>query len=420
MSPEKRAIQTQNDYVAHMRDLQDSLRPYADTPEKQAQLVAELERYKQGYLAHVNAYLDAKSRVVSPMITGPANFPTSTNAKRIATEEKRLNEFMDWSAKAQQAIREKLHPAAMRAIAAEHPQALELLQAKIDQAEQVQERMVAGNKIIRQKISDDEKIKQLTALGLTETRGREALKPDYMGRIGFPDYELKNNSANIKRMKERIATISKERATPTNETAFEGGRILDNAEANRIQIFFDEKPESGVREKLKAEGFKWAPSEGAWQRQRTDSARSATERIMGVKLGAQPSPAAVLPEPAPVPIQSLDYDEAVKTAAESAEGMAPAAPLAAAQAPATLTPQELDYYADIEMRRLSGMLSADTAEGVALSKLSKEQRMQVAQRRQELWRGGTQPTAAAQAPEPPHPPLLLPQHGAPKMTFSPG
>ena len=59
---------------------------------------------------------------------------------------------MDWSAKNAHAIREKLHPAAMRAIAAEHPQALELLQAKIDQAEQVQEHMVAGN---RQKISNN-------------------------------------------------------------------------------------------------------------------------------------------------------------------------------------------------------------------------------------------------------------------------
>ena len=39
-----------------------------------------------------------------------------------------------------------------------------------------------------------------------------------------------------------------------------------NQEENRIQILFDGKPDAGIRSELKHAGFRWAPSQGAWQR----------------------------------------------------------------------------------------------------------------------------------------------------------
>lgn len=36
---------------------------------------------------------------------------------------------------------------------------------------------------------------------------------------------------------------------------------------NRLRLYFDEKPSEEQRSKLKCNGFKWAPSVGAWQRQ---------------------------------------------------------------------------------------------------------------------------------------------------------
>ena len=39
-----------------------------------------------------------------------------------------------------------------------------------------------------------------------------------------------------------------------------------NAEENRIQVLFDEKPDEEMRGALKSNGFKWAPSKNAWQR----------------------------------------------------------------------------------------------------------------------------------------------------------
>ena len=40
----------------------------------------------------------------------------------------------------------------------------------------------------------------------------------------------------------------------------------DNVE-NRVRLSFDGKPSAETRSLLKSNGFKWAPSQGAWQRQ---------------------------------------------------------------------------------------------------------------------------------------------------------
>ena len=50
-------------------------------------------------------------------------------------------------------------------------------------------------------------------------------------------------------------------------------------EDNRIQIFFDEKPEGDIRQELKSNGFKWAPSKNAWQRQLNENGIRALRYI---------------------------------------------------------------------------------------------------------------------------------------------
>ena len=52
-----------------------------------------------------------------------------------------------------------------------------------------------------------------------------------------------------------------------------------NTQDNRLQIFFDEKPDAAVREELKGNGFRWSPKAGAWQRQLNQNAIRAAARI---------------------------------------------------------------------------------------------------------------------------------------------
>ena len=39
-----------------------------------------------------------------------------------------------------------------------------------------------------------------------------------------------------------------------------------------LQLFFEAKPSEEQRRELQSKGFKWAPSQGAWQRQLTKNA----------------------------------------------------------------------------------------------------------------------------------------------------
>ena len=83
--------------------------------------------------------------------------------------------------------------------------------------------MKTANTAIREhaKAGSEAQTMALVALGNPEARARELLRPDFCGRIGFPDYELRNNNANIRRMRQRLAGI--ERAKDAPETVQEGG-----------------------------------------------------------------------------------------------------------------------------------------------------------------------------------------------------
>ena len=112
----------------------------------------------------------------------------------------------------------------------------------------------------------------LGVAGLTEGRARDLLKPDFCGRIGFADYEIKNNNANIRRLKGRLAAISTAKATP--ETVTEGAngiRVEDCPADNRVRIYFPGKPDAATRGGLKAHGFRWTPSLECWQAYRNHS-----------------------------------------------------------------------------------------------------------------------------------------------------
>ena len=47
----------------------------------------------------------------------------------------------------------------------------------------------------------------------------------------------------------------------------------------RLQIIFDGKPDPEVRAVLKKNGFKWAPSQGAWQRMLNSAGKYALNRV---------------------------------------------------------------------------------------------------------------------------------------------
>jgi len=151
------------------------------------------------------------------------------------------------------------------AISSDDPEAITKLKEKITKAEESGASMRAFNKCLRKKDNAG-----MLALGFSQVLIYELSKPDFCGRVGFADYQMSNNSANIRRMKDRLTGIEKRRDMTTNEITVGGIRIVDNVEMNRLQLFFPGKPSDEIRQALKSSGFRWSPSEGAWQRHRSN------------------------------------------------------------------------------------------------------------------------------------------------------
>ena len=103
--------------------------------------------------------------------------------------------------------------------------------------------------------------------------------------MGFiPTYRLSYNLAEIKRVKQRIAELEHRAENPFQGWTFDGGEVVANAEANRLQIIFADKPDEVLRGLLKKRGFKWSPRFHAWQRQLTSNAVHAAKEILTVNL----------------------------------------------------------------------------------------------------------------------------------------
>jgi hypothetical protein len=159
-------------------------------------------------------------------------------------------------------------------ISSDDPEAATKLKEKIEAAESNQTKMRGFNKCLRNKDNAG-----MLALGFSQSMIDELSKPDFCGRLGFVDYQLTNNNANIRRMKERLEEIEKRSQNITNEVTIGDVRILDNVEANRLQMFFPGKPDDEVRDELKHNGFRWSPREGSWQRFRSNYAIYIAKQI---------------------------------------------------------------------------------------------------------------------------------------------
>lgn len=185
---------------------------------------------------------------------------------------------------ARDAARKAEAAAESTAISSDDPAAVAKLQAELTVLETNQALMTAANKAIRAAKGDNEKAHAaLVALGFAEARATQLLAGKTHWDIGFPSFKLTNNAANIRRIKGRIAELQ---AKPTEASApapHVNGEVVAtwNVEANRVQVRFPGKPDDATRAKLRARGFLWAPSEGAWQRKATEGAWYAAKVIVG-------------------------------------------------------------------------------------------------------------------------------------------
>ncbi|WP_407976112.1 hypothetical protein ACJKIH_03040 [Brucella pseudogrignonensis] len=190
-TPEKRADADIAGYISDVMAFAAKLEEHALTPEKMAEAIAQVERYRLRYIEWENTLWAAKSRTASPMITGPARFPTDRNNKALESEHKKVGAYLEW--------REKAERAAIKAV-------------------------------------------------------------NMVGYVAPPKPEGAKTGQKV------------------NE--FDGFKVVENFDIDRVQFVFPDKPTEAERAILKDAAFKWAPSQGAWQRQLTNNAIAAARRVI--------------------------------------------------------------------------------------------------------------------------------------------
>lgn len=247
-------------------------------------------RYCSVLAEAINRDNEIGTRCPSVLVCGASNFPIRKKEKQIAAWDKNMENFR----KADHYL-DMLKRAHTLAVKSDDPEVLDFLRAKLAGLEEAHALTVSANAYYRKNktLEGFEGIPADTMAWITRPgvylpggRNGDGSPLAFYGKP-FPTYELTNSNANIKRVKQRIETLEAVKASKPIEEEHDGYTYRENAEAMRVQFHFDGKPDDETRALLKRNGFRWAPSQGVWQRQLNDNGKYAAHRVMEALDGQQ-------------------------------------------------------------------------------------------------------------------------------------
>ncbi len=286
-NPDKRGENEVRDYVITLTEIYNELKQQVKDDEMQRILDEQFEYFRIRFRTLTLNYLHTHSRLASWAVVGPSKFPSARMQKINASCDRRMSELMEFKSRGIKAIRKKMGIDKSNVIRSGESDTIIKLKQKISGLEANQEKMKAVNKIIRtgakKGLSEPELVEQLKEF-VYEPVARAMLRPDCLDRIGYRQFELSNNLAEIRRLKERLTAEEKRESKSSDgnkEYKFLCATIIENYEMNRLQISHDSIPDVQVRKKLKENGFHWSPHNVCWQRQLTDNAILTLKELIG-------------------------------------------------------------------------------------------------------------------------------------------
>ena len=244
---------------------------------------AERPRYIDGYKKHLFSWLSAKSKIYSTMIAGAARFPVARMEKLNRYEHNRSVEFSDWRKRALATIARRVQEAKPEAqkrderwlqVKENMERSLATITA-IDSGMSPYSRPLFVSSVSNSiktfaKNGDVELVNK--CLALIEHWNDHSEKPVISAKNAIwllPEEAEKNREAAV----DKASAESQERVV-------NGVRVVSNSQEDRLQLFFDGKPPQEMISLLKGSAFKWSPSRGCWQRQLTNNAIYAANKIL--------------------------------------------------------------------------------------------------------------------------------------------
>lgn len=245
------------------------------------------DEYFDKFRARIITLFGKHSRIMSAAITGPARFPTEKNRKANESYDKASREFHEW--------REAQLKRAAAMIEAAKPQEVRDNEAWLSVKRDIDRSAATIFQIDTGKCGGYSRALFVSNLyGRLATLSRNvspeifAKAMDYIKELG-EKFKAKGGKAIFtarhkvwKLAEEAEARRAKEAEMASREDVeveFDGGRVVKCYSEDRLQIFHDEKPSREKIESLKKHGFRWAPSNGCWQRQLTNHAVFAASYV---------------------------------------------------------------------------------------------------------------------------------------------
>lgn len=240
-----------------------------------------LDCYARRLADWTNAYNNNTAKYPSQFICGAGNFNMKKHNAQMAREDTLVREYQEI-----EAIKDKIKSIGTGAVDLADPDARAILTDQLDRAQTELDRAKKINAYFRKHQTFTGCPEYSPSAAESMNRQFEELhkRAPYIDKP-YPDYELASLRGKIKRITARLAELDKRQAAadnPADDTELDGVRIVRNTELDRLQILFEDIPDEDTRARLKSNGFRWSPSNKAWQRQLTDNAERAAREVLAL------------------------------------------------------------------------------------------------------------------------------------------
>lgn len=260
-SPDKRGQQCIKE---HEDQLNDDLQ---NIPE------SEKQRYIENYKKLFSSWLHAHSNCASSAITGGSGFNISRTKKANDREHAKFNEFSEWREKALKSIVKRIEDSK-------------------PESEKRNENWQYLEKNVLHSASVIHEINKGLERGMSKALFVSSIYNKVETYVKKGDIEIVQQAIDtIRKFNETMSVViternkffklieisksKKERKEENSERvnsglSFPSGKVVQNWKEDRIQFYFDPKPNRDKIDMLKKKAFKWSPTNVAWQRQNTN------------------------------------------------------------------------------------------------------------------------------------------------------
>lgn len=259
-------------------------------PENYKKNKDKIDYLKNNYSKKLATAINEENRIDSSMpsimISGAGNFNVRKKEKQNAARDNWHHKYSNLFDEDNYIYNRISGILSNNAIYSKEEDAVNQLEKKLNDLENSQKRMKEANAHYKK----NKTMKGFYGLTEVEAKKTDSSIQNAWYKKPYAPFELTNNLATINQVKKRIDTIKKIKGSDEKKyKKVKGLDVIENKDLMRIQLKFDGKPDEKTRELLKSNGFKWSPTNSAWQRQLTSNAQRSTDRVL-TELGGVNEP----------------------------------------------------------------------------------------------------------------------------------